>query len=227
MTRLLVFSKTTGYRHDSIETGVAAMHEIAADEGFQVDATEDAAAFTPGTLADYDAVVFLSSSGEVFDDAQRSALESYMRGGGGYVGIHAASATEYDWPFYGELAGAWFDQHPAVQPATVVVEDHDHPATAHLPARWERLDEWYDFRADPRPRVRVLLSVDESTYEGGRMGAGHPIAWCHRVDAGRCFYTALGHTAESFSEPAFRTHLRGGLRSVLTDQGTSQSPKEL
>lgn len=227
MTRLLVFSKTTGYRHDSIPAGVAAMREIAAEEDIQADATEDAAAFTSGTLAGYDAVVFLSSSGEVFDDAQRTALESYMRGGGGYVGVHAASTTEYDWPFYGELAGARFDRHPPVQPATVVVEDHSHLATAHLPARWEWTDEWYDFRADPRPRVRVLLSVDESTYDGGRMGAGHPIAWCHRMDAGRCFYTALGHTAESFSEPAFRAHLRGGLRSVLTDHRTNRSPKEL
>ncbi|PSL06969.1 hypothetical protein CLV30_102358 [Haloactinopolyspora alba] len=215
MTGLLVFSATNGYRHDSIPAGVAALRDLGAEAGFDVDATEDPTYFTTRSLRGYDAVVFLSSSGTVFDDEQRAALERFVRDGGGYVGIHAASTTEYDWPFYGELAGARFDRHPPVQPGVITVEDHDHPATAHLPARWEWTDEWYDFRSDPRPHVRVLLSVDEDSYEGGRMGPGHPIAWCHRVGSGRCFYTALGHTAEAFDEPVFRAHLHGGITSVL------------
>ncbi len=215
MTRLLVFSKTTGYRHDSIPAGVTALREIGAARGFGVDATEDSGVFTPAGLERYDAAVFLSSSGEVFDDDQRAALESFVRTGGGYVGVHAASTTEYDWPFYGELAGARFDRHPPVQPATVVVENASHRSTARLPPRWQWTDEWYDFRADPRPGVEVLLSVDESTYDGGGMGTDHPIAWCHRVGRGRCFYTALGHPAEAYDDADFRAHLSGGIASVL------------
>lgn len=214
MASLLVFSKTTGYRHESIPAGVAALREIGADLGMDVDATEDAAAFTPGNLALYRTLVFLSTSGDVFDHEQRAALESYVRGGGSYVGIHAASTTEYDWPFYGELVGARFDSHPPVQQARMVVEDRSHPATAHLRASWVHTDEWYDFHDDPRPRVRVLLSVDESTYEGGKLGEGHPIAWCHEVGAGRCFYTALGHPSAAYSDPVFRAHLAGGIESV-------------
>jgi uncharacterized protein len=215
MTALLVFSRTTGYRHDSIPAGVAAVREIGAELGLDVDATEDPAAFSPEGLARYAAVAFLSTSGDVFTDGERAALEAYVRGGGGFAGIHAASTTEYDWPFFGQLVGARFESHPPVQEATVVVEDGSHPATSHLADRWTLTDEWYEFRDDPRPRVNVLLSVDESTYEGGAMGAGHPIAWHHRVSAGRCFYTALGHPVGAYSDPTFRAHLAGGIASVL------------
>jgi type 1 glutamine amidotransferase len=218
VTALLVFSKTTGFRHQSIPAGVRALREIGAEAGFAVDATEDAATFSVANLACYDAVVFLSTSGAVFDDEQREALESYVRGGGGYVGIHAATTTEYDWPFYGELVGARFNGHPPVQKATMVVEDDAHPATAHLDASWTLVDEWYEFTDDPQPRVRVLLSVDEATYEGGQMGSGHPIAWCHDVGAGRSFYTALGHPDEVYRDPAFRAHLLGGIQSVVARQ---------
>lgn len=172
--------------------------------------------FTSERLRRYAAVVFLSTSGEIFDERQRAALRSYVYTGGGFVGVHSASDTEYGWPLYVELVGARFDSHPPVQQATMDVEDGDHPATAHLGTRWTHTDEWYDFRSDPRARaVRVLLSVDESTYDGGRMGPGHPIAWCHEVGRGRCFYTALGHTVEAYGEPAFRAHLAGGVQSVL------------
>ncbi|MBX6768680.1 MAG: ThuA domain-containing protein, partial [Actinomadura rubrobrunea] len=148
----------------------------------------------------------------LFEDAHRRALEAYVRGGGGFAGVHAAADAEYDWPFYGELVGARFAGHPQVQPATLLVTDHDHPATAHLGRTWVRVDEWYDFASPPSARVRVLLTVDESSYEGGRMGDPHPLAWCHDIDRGRCFYTALGHTAEAFTEPDFRAHLLGGIQ---------------
>lgn len=215
MARILVFTKTTGYRHESIPAGVAALRDTAGEAGIEVDATEDAGAFTEANLARYGAVVFLSTSGEVFDDAQRAALESYVRGGGGYVGIHAASTTEYGWPFYGDLVAARFTSHPPVQDGLLVVEDRDHPATAHLGSTWAWTDEWYEFSGDPRPYVRVLLSVDEASYEGGAMGEGHPIAWCHQVGAGQCFYTALGHPVEAYDVPEFRAHLIGGVRFVL------------
>ncbi|NEE00163.1 ThuA domain-containing protein [Phytoactinopolyspora halotolerans] len=224
MTRLLVFSKTTGFRHDSIEPGVAALESLTSADGLAVDATEDASAFTAENLARYGSVVFLSSSGEVFDDRQRAALQAYVLGGGGYVGIHAASTTEYDWPFYGELAGARFDGHPEVQQATMTVHDHDHPATAHLDRTWVWTDEWYNVRDGPRLGAHTLLSVDESTYTGGTMGAEHPIAWCHHVGDGRCFYTALGHPAEAYTEPTFQAHLLGGIRWVLRSDAESGVP---
>jgi hypothetical protein len=216
MPSLLVFSKTTGYRHESIPAGVAAVAEIGAGLGFTVDATEDATRFDVVDLSRYAAVVFLSTSGTIFEtDAQRAALESYVVSGGGFVGIHGASTAESDWQFYGELVGGRFKSHPPVQPATVIVEDGSHPSTAHLGPSWTLADEWYEFTEDPRLRVHVLLSVDESTYEGGAMGPSHPIAWRHTVGAGRCFYTALGHPTDAYADPTFRAHLAGGIRSVL------------
>ncbi|NGO69411.1 DUF1080 domain-containing protein [Streptomyces sp. SB3404] len=210
--QVLVFSKTAGFRHDSIPDGVAAVHDLGAEHGFGVDATEDAAAFTPERLAAYDAVVFLSTTGDVLDERQQAAFEGYIQGGGGYVGVHAAADTEYDWPWYGGLAGAYFDSHPHIQPATVRVADRAHPATSHLGTEWERTDEWYNYRSSPRPHARVLATLDEDSYEGGTMGGDHPIAWCQEYDGGRAFYTGGGHTKESFADGAFRRHLLGGIR---------------
>jgi len=209
--RLLVYSRTTGYRHDSIPAGVQALRLLGGQAGCTVDATEDPAAFTPGGLSGYAAVVFLSTSGDVLDDTGRDALRGYMAAGGEWLGIHGAATTEYDWPYFGGLAGARFSGHPPEQTATVTVEDRGHPATSHLPAAWTWHDEWYDFRANPRPQVRVLLTVDEATYDGGTMGADHPVAWCHEQGGGRAFYTALGHATRTFSEPSFLRHLGGAL----------------
>ncbi|WP_247702768.1 ThuA domain-containing protein [Streptomyces sp. F63] len=211
-TRILVFSKTAGFRHDSIPDGIAALRDLGARNDFLVDATEDATAFTPGNLDRYGAVVFLSTTGDVLDAEQQRAFEDYIGDGGGYVGIHAAADTEYDWPFYGGLAGAYFASHPQIQPATVLVEDRAHPATAHLGPAWDRTDEWYNYRTNPRNTARVLASLDESSYSGGTMDGDHPIAWCQEYEGGRAFYTGLGHTRESYAEPAFLTHLLGGIR---------------
>ncbi|WBB62075.1 ThuA domain-containing protein [Streptomyces sp. WMMC500] len=209
---VLVFSKTAGFRHDSIPDGIAAIQQLGADNGFTVDATEDAGAFTAGNLEQYDAVVFLSTTGDVLDAAQQQAFEDYVAAGGGYVGVHAAADTEYDWPFYGGLVGAYFHSHPHNQQATVKVEDHDHPATAHLGDDWVRFDEWYNYRTNPRDQARVLATLDESSYTGGNMGEDHPIAWCQTYENGRSFYTGGGHTKESYAEPEFRTHLLGGIQ---------------
>jgi type 1 glutamine amidotransferase len=205
--RLLVFSRTTGYRHESIAAGVAALSSL-----FDVDATEDPSVFTPQSLDRYPVVVFLNTSGTVLDEGQRAALLSYVDNGGGFVGVHCAAGTEPDWPAYEELLGARFERHPEVQPATIRVEDPTHPATESLPQPWEHVDEWYDFRANPRPYVQVLLTVDEASYRGGGMGEDHPIAWCRPYGRGRSFYTALGHTNESYVDPTFRAHLAGGIR---------------
>jgi type 1 glutamine amidotransferase len=210
--QVLVFSRTAGYRHESIPAGIQAIRELGAEHGFEVDATEDPAAFTGADLARYAVVVFLSTTGDVLTDGGRAAFESYIRAGGGYVGVHSAASTEYGWPFYGELLGAWFDAHPRVQQATFVVEDGSHPATAGLPQRWVRIDELYNYRTNPRARVRVLMALDESSYTGGTMGADHPVAWCHDNLGGRAFHTGAGHTIESYAEPGFRSLLLGAVR---------------
>lgn len=212
MARLLVYSRTTGYRHESIPAGISALRRLGARAGHTVDATEDPAAFTRENLSRYAVVVFLSTSGDVLDEAGRDALARYMAAGGAWLGIHGASTTEYDWPYFGGLAGARFDHHPPEQTATVTVEDSGHPATAELPATWTWHDEWYAFRRNPRPAVHVLLTVDEATYDGGTMGADHPVAWCHEYGGGRCFYTALGHSERAFAEPRFLGHLDGAVR---------------
>ena len=209
---VLVFSKTAGFRHDSIGTGIQAIRDLGAANNFTVTATEDAAAFTSANLAQYETVVFLNTTGDVLDAGQQTAFESYIRAGGGYTGIHAAADTEYDWPFYGQLVGAWFASHPAIQPARVKVEDRAHDATAHLPQTWNRTDEWYDYRTNARSTAHVLATLDETSYSGGTMGADHPHAWCKTMDSGRSFYTGGGHTQESYADAAFRRHLLGGIR---------------
>ena len=209
---VLVFSKTAGFRHDAIPAGIQAIRDLGAANSFTVTATEDANAFTTANLAQYEAVVFLSTTGDVLDATQQTAFESYVRGGGGYVGVHAAADTEYDWPFYGELVGAYFASHPAIQPVTVRVQDRAHAATAHLPQAWNVTDELYNYRTNPRPTSRVLATLDESTYSGGSMGADHPITWCKTLSSGRSFYTGLGHTQAQYADSNFRRELLGGIR---------------
>lgn len=210
--RVLVYSRTLGYRHESIAAGLAAIRSIGATIGFVVDATEDPLAFTSEQLPRYDAVVFLNTTGDVLDAAQQAAFEGYIAAGGGFVGVHAASDTEYEWPFYGSLVGAYFKAHPAIQDATVHVATTAHPSTATLPASFVRRDEWYDFQAAPALSVTVLLTIDETSYSGATMGAPHPIAWYHEVAGGRAWYTAMGHTEASYAEPLFLAHLSGGIR---------------
>jgi cytochrome c len=212
----LVFSKTTGFRHtEAIDAGKAAIGELAAEHNFRVDITEDSTLFTERNLAQYEVVVMLHPDGQnVLADAQEIAFERYIQRGGGVVGIHAASNMNRDWPWWQDLlGGALFANHPPIQTATMRVEDRNHPATAHLTSdTWEWTDEWYNFTADPRDKnVHVVLSVDESTYEGGTMGEGHPIAWCSNFDGGRAFYTAIGHMAEHYDDPRFRGHILGAM----------------
>jgi len=209
---LVVYTRTLGFRHDSIPAAVAAVRDLAAHEGLSVLASEDPAAFTTERLRGVKAVVFLETTGEVLDPAGQAALQAYLRGGGGFLGVHSAADTGHAWPWYLDMLGAEFVDHPAIQSAALVRQDAAHPATASVPARWTRTDEWYNFRASPRGRVHVLLSIDESTYQGGTMGSDHPMAWCHEFEGGRSAYTELGHTTESWSEPLFLEHVRGLLR---------------
>ncbi len=214
--KVLVFSKTTGFRHDSIPAGIAAIKQLGADHHFGVDATEDASAFTYDNLKQYKAVIWLSTTGDVLNDAQQAEFEKYMRSGGGYVGVHSAADTEYDWAWYGRLVGAYFKSHPAIQQANVKVTDRVHPSTKDLPKNWIRTDEWYNYQADPRGKVHVLAALDEKSYQpgDGAMGHDHPISWCHDYSGGRAWYTGMGHTAETFSEPEFLEHLLGGIQTA-------------
>ncbi|ALG15234.1 ThuA domain-containing protein [Kibdelosporangium phytohabitans] len=210
---ILVFSKTAGFRHDSIPDGIAAIQQLGQQNDFEVFTTEDAGAFTDANLDQYAAVVWLSTTGDVLNADQQAAFERYINDGGGYVGVHAASDTEYDWPWYGELVGAYFKSHPHIQQATVDVEDHSHPSTAGVPNKWVRTDEWYNYRSNPRANVKVLATLDEKSYQPGDGAMGdHPIAWCHNTNRGRSWYTGGGHTKESYGEDAFRKHLVGGIK---------------
>jgi cytochrome c len=221
--RVLVFTRTTGFRHESIEDGVAAIRRLGQQHGFEVDDTADPSRIGPD-LARYRAVVFLSTTGDLLDAGQQAALQRYVRVGGGWVGVHAAADAEYDWPWYGGLVGAWFRHHPAVQPAAVRTDPDAAALAGALPRRWQRTDEWYDFKTNPRGKVRVLATVDESSYSGGGMGADHPVAWCHRYDGGRAWYTAMGHTSESFQEPPFLAHLLAGIRWAAGQDGAACEP---
>jgi type 1 glutamine amidotransferase len=217
--RVLLFTRTLGFRHASIPAA-AALQRQAARHGLLVDHTEDPARFSATGLRRYRVVVFLSTTGDVLDPDGEAALRGFVAAGGGWVGVHAAADTEDGWPWYETLVGARFARHPPVQRASVRVVDRDHPATARLPAIWTRTDKWYDFRRNPRGRVRVLATLDESSYRGGGMGADHPIAWCQGpgsrssspVGQGRAFYTAGGHTAASWAEARFLAHVVGALR---------------
>jgi type 1 glutamine amidotransferase len=217
-TRVLVFSRTAGYRHESIPAAVDAIRTIGVGHGFTVENTEDASTFTSANLGRFAAVVFLSTTGDILDASQQAAFGGYIRNGGGFVGIHSATDTEYDWPWYGQLVGAYFQSHPAIQPATVKIQDPAHLSTRCVPAAWARTDEWYDFRAQPTAGVSILATLDESTYQGGGMGANHPIAWYHRFDGGRAWYTAMGHTTESYADSTFRDHLAGGILWAVARQ---------
>jgi type 1 glutamine amidotransferase len=214
---VLIFSKTAGFRHSSIETGAACLLELCAELGLAATHSEDADLFDDQSLGAYRAVVFLSTTGDVLDLRQEAAFERFVRAGGGFFGIHAAADTEYDWPFYGELIGAYFASHPAIQRARQRLLQRKHPALRGLPAVWERNDEWYDFQSLPGAEFERLLELDDSSYSGAttaqRLGS-HPIAWCRRLGNARILYTGGGHTEESFEEPEFRSHLKGALAWV-------------
>ena len=216
------------FRHGSITNGIAAIKNLGKENGFDVDATEDGGQFTAANLARYKAVVFLSTSGDILNAEEQEAFRAYLVGGGGLAGIHAAIAgavaTEGDWKWYEDVCKTAFTNHSAVVRASVRVEDPKNISTRHLPSSWIRNDEWYNYTMNPRQNTHVLLLLDESTYKGGTMGVDHPIAWCHPVGKGRFWYTGLGHTEGSFSEPEFLSHILGGIRFA---SGMEENPSNV
>lgn len=214
--KILVFTKTSGYHHASIAVGTAAIIKLGAENNFSVDTTSDAAKITEASLSKYSAVVFLSTTGYMLNNYQQADLERYMQAGGNYVGVHAAADAEYDWHWYGRLVGAYFDSHPAMQEAVLNVIDKNHPSTRALPDTWKRTDEWYNFKSISK-NIHVLITIDENSYKGGTNGVNHPMAWYHNFENGRAFYTELGHTDESYSDPAYLKHLLGGIQYAIGD----------
>lgn len=219
--RILVFSKTAGYHHESIAAGNVAIQKLGSQNNFDVDTTTNAEKFNDDSLKKYAAVVFLSTTGNVLNNIQESSFERYIQAGGGYVGIHAAADCEYDWNWYGRLAGGYFLSHPGIhdtfpniQEGVLKVLDATDPSTKHLPKEWKRRDEFYSYKKLNKD-VHVLMNIDESTYHGGENGANHPMSWYHEYDGGRAFYTALGHTKESFSEAPYLQHLLGGIEYAI------------
>jgi type 1 glutamine amidotransferase len=227
--RVLVFSKNTAWHHDSIPAGVAAIENLGKLHDFGVFWTEDAKrVMKDSELAKYKVVVFLLTTGDILDDEQKAAMQRFVRAGGGFVGVHSASDTEHGWAWYLRLVGREFHIHPAIQTATLVVNERNFPGMERFPKRFLFTEEWYEFGPPLADDLTTLLSVDERTYKpeahgGGKsgtgMGANHPISWFHRYDGGRSFYTALGHLPATYGDAAFMHHLYGGIYWAATGNG--------
>lgn len=221
--KVLVFSKTAGFYHESIPDGIAAIQKLGEENGFEVDTTTNAAFFNEENLKQYSAVIWLSTTGNVLDHYQEADFERYIQAGGGYVGIHAATDTEYEWGWYNRLAGGYFsyhpgigDPHPNVQDGKLNVTNREHQSTRFLPEIWNRRDEWYHFKK-LNPDVNVLMDIDEDSYKQTQPMGYHPMAWYHEYDGGRAWYTAGGHTKESFTEDLFVQHLLEGIKYAIGD----------
>ncbi|TAF75240.1 MAG: ThuA domain-containing protein [Bacteroidetes bacterium] len=213
---VLVFSKTAAFRHESIKYGKEAFLKLGKTYNINVDTTEDASKFTDLNLKKYKAVVFLSTTGDILNNDQQAAFERFIKKGNGFVGVHAASDCEYEWQWFVSLVGGNFNGHPAIQTADLHLTNTDHASTKMLPLIWQRTDEWYNFK-NLNPKTNLLIKIDEKTYLGGTHGVEktHPMCWYHAFDGGRAWYTALGHTNESYSEDLFLKHLAGGVKYAI------------
>ena len=218
--RILVFSKTMGWRHNSIQRGIQFFQDWGKSNGVTVDTTEDSNKFTEENLKRYNAVVWLSTTGDVLSPSQQVNFERYIQAGGGYMGIHAASDTEYGWPWYNKLMGGYFASHPRnnIQKGTMTVMDRTHVSTQHLDPTFDHVDEFYDFKSLRTDLIKPLIKVDEKSYKEGKMGDYHPMAWYHEFDGGKSFYSNFGHTWESFEDPKIQKHFIGGLQWAMSEK---------
>jgi type 1 glutamine amidotransferase len=207
----LVFSKTNGFRHESIAAGIKAIKDIGVSYNFNTIFSEDSTFFSQGNLDTIEVVVFLNTTGDILNDEQQQVLEDFVNAGGGFVGIHSATDTEYNWPWYGELIGCYFQGHPKIQEAELNIVNPEHLSTRSLPKSWTRTDEWYNFKNPLPDGFTILLTLNEASYEGGTMGDLHPISWFKEMAKGRMFYTEQGHTTESYHEANFLNHIIGGI----------------
>lgn len=211
---ILVFTRTEGFRHKSIEIGIQTIIDLGKENNFNVTHTENSEVFSNENLKHYDLVIFLNTTGDVLNEIEEKAFENYIKERGSFMGIHAASDTEFNWSWYGKLVGAYFLDHPKQSTATIKRIVKNHTSTKHLPKKWTRFDEWYNFKSISK-NIDVLLTLDESSYEGGKNGSFHPIAWYQEFEGGKSFYTGLGHSIESYKEPAVKQHILGGILYLL------------
>lgn len=215
--QVLIFSGTDGFVHESIEVGIQALQQIGRQDGFKTVVTKDSRFFTEQNLDQFDLIIFFQTTGDVLDPEEQMEFQDYMDNGGNFFGIHSAADTEYGWSWYGDLVGAYFKGHPEVQQAEIIVNMPDHMTVEHLPRKWERTDEWYNYK-DINKGLNVLLSLNEDSYEGGENGDFHPIAWYQNyIAGGKSIYTGLGHTLESYSEPDFLEHLSRCISFAVSD----------
>lgn len=213
--RILIFSLTTSYRHKSIKEGIVAIKKLAVENNFEVDTSENVAAFTKENLRRYKTLIFLNPTGSnVFSEEQKQALKTYINNGGGLLGIHAATDFCFEWEWYGKMIGAFFANHPKVQQAKLISLRPKDKLMKGIPENWLHTDEWYNFKYFNKD-VTVLMKVDETSYQGGTMNNEHPIVWYHQFEGGRVFYTGLGHTAEAYSDPIFLKQLLNGLKWTM------------
>lgn len=213
--KVLIVNKVAGFRHANIPSGTLALVKLCKDLGYGVDTTSDTRIFRDETLLPYSAIIFFGTTGDILNRSEEVAMERFIQSGGGFVGIHSATDTEKYWTWYTKLVGGMFDKHPAVQKATLNIKSHEHASTSDIKDNtWTRTDEWYNF-TQINKETKVLVTIDEKSYEGGSMGADHPITWFHEYDGGRSWYTAMGHTEESFVEAAFLKHVAGGIRYAV------------
>ena len=227
--KVLLFTKTDGFHHESINEGVTAIKKLAERNTFSVDWHENAAIFNDKALEKYQAVIFLNTTGNILNDTQQVAMERFIQSGKGFVGIHSASDTEYDWAWYTKMVGMMFKIHPQQQTAYLKVEDSNFPGMERFPKKFLWTDEWYEFQTPPKATdLKFLVSIDEKSYdpkakwganEGKGMGSFHPISWYHPYDGGRAFYTALGHIPLTFSDQTFLDHIYGGIYWAATGKG--------
>ena len=237
--KVLLITETAGWHHESISNGITAINELAATHNFEVERQQNAQKITESRLMEFEAVIFLSTTEDIFDDTEQAAFEKYIQSGKGFIGIHAASDTEYQWEWYTKLVGRMFHIHPEQQTATLEIIDHNFPGLEHFPNTLLWTDEWYDFGEEKVDDLNYLVTVDENSFnpavtwenrdpdETGNMvdrtskgmGAFHPISWYHEFDGGRSFYTALGHIEKVYENPWFLAHLYGGIYYAATGKG--------
>ncbi|MDR5591444.1 ThuA domain-containing protein [Christiangramia sp. SM2212] len=216
--QVLIFSKTEDFRHSSIEAGIQALQSLGNENGFRTVTSQDSRYFTENDLSKLNLIIFLNTSGDIFNLDEQNAFQAYMDNGGNFFGIHAAADTELNWFWYTDLVGAKFNGHPAIQEASIIIENRNHQTLKNFQEEtWVRTDEWYNYK-DISEGLNVLMSLDESSYKGGENGEFHPIAWYHNYRGGGIsIYTGGGHTSESYSEPEFLDHLERSIKFAMSN----------
>lgn len=229
--QVLLFSKTAGFHHESINDGVIAIRKLGERHHFSVNWQENASVFNDRQLENIDVVIFLNTTGDILNDEQQAAFEKFIQSGKGFVGIHSASDTEYDWEWYTKMVGHMFKIHPQIQTAKLQVIDRNFPGLSTLPDEFLWTDEWYEFSEAKSNDLNYIIKIDEGSYDpkvkwgdnvGEGMGDMHPMAWYHEYDGGRAFYTGLGHVPAVYQDPMFLAHLYGGIYWAAKGKGVKK-----